>query len=299
MPNRKIMSGGFESREGHHHENNDIDANEDGTFDYNIYIVNSEGQFVFLANGTLRNPPVHILPIPEHYEYDAWAIVDDEGHTTDSGWFTSPAERDTFIAQHHVFGQEGGKKNFDKLRIKSRHKTQLLSNILTPNEMPNEMTVLNSMRTYKAIIDDIPMIGRYFHGSPAAAGRKVISSLVRIDNRDLLGINKAIRIVLIEITRGVRKSDHSQYQYQYFGWRQRLDTPKDIKKIDKNGKHIVVNYHNIVIPTRGQTSVIDAKKRHDVIGAKIRANRPVNSKPVKPMKHVKPVSSLIKRIPKD
>lgn len=171
----------------------------------------------------------------------------------------------------------------------------------------------NNKRTYRTEINGKLLVGKggnvaYFHGTPQAAAKKVVTSL-RKRNIDIDNISKAKLIKLIEVTRGIRKIDKNEYfTYQYYGWRDNIVTEITKSMIDNIllksvlneselnkyiGKHgtivlkigknkeeriILFKGKNIAIPMRGKNTPVEALKASKSIGLKIKNNKDLLSK---------------------
>jgi hypothetical protein len=197
--------------------------------------------------------------------------------------------------------QEGGFKNFELLKAKLAERKALLASRFGADKIPSDKAIMNSLRSYKAIVNGVE-IGpkRYFHGSPIAAARKVVGVL----NKDVhytkerdgvvpkdkpammpsIGVENALDIKLVEVTKGVHKGKKGtdKYTYEYFGWRDNVKAKgqKDAEKIkvDENGdsfkevkkgnRVVRVYWENIAIPKRKQTTVQAAIKAKEAAAAK-------------------------------
>jgi hypothetical protein len=198
--------------------------------------------------------------------------------------------------------QEGGFKNFELLKAKLAERKALLASRFGADNIPSDKAIMNSLRSYKAVVNGVE-IGpkRYFHGSPIAAARKVVGVL----NKDVhytktnkkgivpedkpammpsIGMEHALDIKLIEVTKGVHKGKKGtdKYSYEYFGWRDGVKAkgPKDAAKIevDENGRNfkgvrkgnrvVRVYWENIAIPKRKQTTVQAALKAKEAAASK-------------------------------
>jgi hypothetical protein len=128
-------------------------------------------------------------------------------------------------------------------------------------------------------VNGIPLTGtgkhpekRYFNGAPQAAARKVVSIINRSISGEkskaveysTIGIDNAVKIVLIEVTRGVHRSARDEkgkllpYTYSYFGWREKF-SPIVIEKDDNS---IRVEWKNIAIPARSAKNAREALEMH-------------------------------------
>lgn len=93
---------------------------------------------------------------------------------------------------------------------------------------------------------------RYFHGDPIAAARKVVGRLHRENPGSVTGIENAVKLHLIEVTKGVHKVNGDKFEYNYFAWREMINAVP-VTKEDSKGNKITVTYNakNIAIPVRG------------------------------------------------
>jgi len=133
----------------------------------------------------------------------------------------------------------GGKLKFIKLINKLRQN----------GDFDTRKTNINRHRSHIAIVNGNLLTGknvhsyRIFHNSPKSAAKKVLESLHKgYKNKEgqhtkpinILGINNAVEIELIEITDGVVKVNGKNYKYgPYYGWREILQKPKSIIKLKK------------------------------------------------------------------
>ena len=89
-----------------------------------------------------------------------------------------------------------------------------------------------------------------------------------------MGINRAVKIDLVEMTDGVRKANGEPFEYHYFGWREPfVGRPYTKTYTDKNGatheKQIQVTARNIAIPQRKAATATEARAASKRIGTKI------------------------------
>lgn len=142
----------------------------------------------------------------------------------------------------------------------------------------------NQYRTYRAIVDGEELVGthgdqklidtdapaprRYFHGSPEAAARKVISSIHKRHEHDVIGIGKAVHVHLIEVTKGYRNSKGKHFEYDYFGWREPYTGT-----MSRGGKQIEVTGKNRAVPTRGKKTAEEALRISENIGKRVQAGK--------------------------
>ncbi|MEO0236665.1 MAG: hypothetical protein ABIN35_00335 [candidate division WOR-3 bacterium] len=149
------------------------------------------------------------------------------------------------------------------------------------------------------------------HGRPIAAARKILSSIVKgqkynttlettiretADEKEKeklrklrrksiytgklpIGIDNAIKIVLTEVTRGVKRrkpvNGSKKYIYEYFAWREEIPVEKrrevhktgmvrnkDTGKMEEKKITYIPQYRNIVIPAYGLAKATDALQEH-------------------------------------
>jgi hypothetical protein len=194
--------------------------------------------------------------------------------------------------------QEGGKKNFSILmEHMEKKKLQLVKQGL---KVPSDKAIRDSLRSFTAELDGVPLGDkRYFHGSPTAAARKVISMVNRqikeheirsyttkkgkvmparhVDEKlpefDTVGKEHAVRIKLTEVTKGVLKSNkvlgadgknhREHYTYEYFGWRVPASTG-----FSRGGKQIAAGFKNVVLPARKGESLAEAERAAATLAAR-------------------------------
>lgn len=223
--------------------------------------------------------------------------------------------------------QEGGFKNFELLKAKVADRKSVLVSKFGVDGVPSDKAIMNSLRSYKAVVNG-HLLGpkRYFHGSPIAAARKVVGILnkdvhyTKKNNKGVVptdkpaempsvGINNALDIKLIEVTKGVHKGKHGadKYTYEYFGWRDNVKAkgPKDagkikvgsdgknFKEVQKGDRVVRVFWENIAIPKRGKKTAKDALvAKQDAASKRAGALAKARSKPRK-NKKVVTVASVI------
>lgn len=171
--------------------------------------------------------------------------------------------------------QEGGTKNNDIIKNKANQLRAIIST-LPDVVIPTDRTLMNSHRSYIAYVNGNllkgPKNNRYFHGSPIAAARKVISIINKKDAKQSpifssVGIQNAVSIQLQEVTKGVRKSGKPKkpYVYDYFGWLEQL---KDDKKFMRDDKEFKASFKSIAIPKRNAPDVLTAINLSKAAGKK-------------------------------
>lgn len=156
--------------------------------------------------------------------------------------------------------QDGGSKDMAFLREKAEAKLKAFKDQFPDRHLPTMTTVMNSMRSYKATVNGVPLGTKsYFHGAPRVAAIKVVSIYNKQQKSPVLGIDNALEIELTEVTRGVhtkvtpKNPKPQKFKYAYFGWRVELDQAKTIH-VGENGKTFEVKYKNIVVPKHGRST---------------------------------------------
>ncbi len=172
--------------------------------------------------------------------------------------------------------------------------------------LTDEVSV-NAHRSFRAKVDGVDLVGdskngassaRYFHGDPQAAAKKVVAILHKglskglKGSKNVEGQGNAVRIDLIEVTKGVSKAnvskakkladkDATKFAHSYYGWREAAKAPKVVTSksiIDpKTGQLLVrtFNFTNRAIPIRKQDgaelSLAQSLAKSSAIGQKIKA----------------------------
>jgi len=117
-------------------------------------------------------------------------------------------------------------------------------------------------RSFLAEVDGKKLSGengaaRYFHGTPSAAARKVVSSEHRHGSK-VDRFDNAVKIVLTEVTQGVRNAQGKHFKYSYYGWRELLKAPLKITKKQADGSgavNVTVTAKSKVVPAKqGQSA---------------------------------------------
>lgn len=199
------------------------------------------------------------------------------------------------------------KRNPDRIPVKHRVEKQGDMRVLVPTDVPR----YNKFRSFRAEIDGVPLRGmgqitrtnkktgekttrvgetnRYFHGTPAGAAKKVVSQLQKglkrkdkngnalpplPGSRDVVGIDKAVHVRLIEVTAGVRKSNGKNFEYSYYGWRDSIspDKVENVQATNAEGKKVTYTprFRSIVVPTKGTSSAREALSRSKSLGQEIK-----------------------------
>ena len=138
---------------------------------------------------------------------------------------------------------------------------------------------MSPQRSYKAYVNGT-LIGNghriYFHGTPQAAAKKVVNMLHKGHSRfeiqpwgnKILGINNAVKIDLIEVTKGAKnpankcKCSGEDLRCRYFGWRETIEQESEGATMTKMITRAV--------PVRHANSASEAYKISQSIGNKIK-----------------------------
>jgi hypothetical protein len=173
--------------------------------------------------------------------------------------------------------------------------------------LTDEISV-NAHRSFRAKVDGVDLVGdsksgepsaRYFHGDPQAAAKKVVAILHKGQSKGLkgsknvLGQSNAVKIELMEVTKGVSKAnvskakkaadkDAAKFSHSYYGWREPT-SPKTVtsKTITdpKTGAPLVRTFafRNRAIPIRkeggAELSLSQSLAKSNSIGQKIKASK--------------------------
>jgi hypothetical protein len=207
--------------------------------------------------------------------------------------------------QEEEYDQEGGKKNKIADEKVAARKNALEGVLKSGEKLPSDKSIRNSMRTYKARVNGSDLGEfRYFKGTPQSAAKKVVASIYKNKDMNVVGIDNAVHIAMIEVSKGVykyrrpnSKAPLERHVREYFGWREKYASPKITTR---GGKRIEVNWENIAIPTRGMKTASASFETHNTVSSRVKANTKIaeaRNRAINTPKG-KTVASLYKEVPK-